>query len=292
MKSGACKEEFVKLNIQMNTASTTMGELQKKIDLISNNIANVNTNGYKRQEASFSDALVQSIEKQVGQQSEAGRTTPYGLRIGTGAILSQTATRNEQGSIQQTDRPLDFMIQCESGYFRVASEGNTFYTKDGSFQVQPVLNSNQVSLVTANSDAVLGANNQPIVFDADYESIQLNGNGALEVSYKDPNKQPAEIQLGIAQINRPNSLEKTGGNRFRLTGTEAEQIANGNLQLVDLSQQNDGTIAIKQGALEASNVELADEMTELIATQRLFQSQGKAISFADDMMGLVNTIKG
>ena len=280
------------MNIQMNTASNTMAELQKKIDLIGNNIANVNTNGYKRQEASFSDALVHSIEKQVGQQNEIGRTTPYGLRIGAGALLSQTATRNEQGSIRQTDRPLDFMIQGESAYFRVASEGNTFYTKDGSFQVQPILNSNQVSLVTANGDAVLGANNQPITFDADYDTIQLNGNGALEVSYKDPAKQPAEIQLGIAQINRPNSLEKIGGNRFSLTGTEAQQLANGNLQLIDLSQQNDGSISIKQGALEASNVDLTDEMTELISTQRLFQSQGRAISYADDMMGLVNSIKG
>lgn len=276
----------------MNTASNTMGELQKKIDSIANNIANVNTNGYKRQEASFSDALVQSIEKQVGPQNEIGRITPYGLRIGTGAILSQTATRNEQGSIRQTDRPLDFMIQGESAYFRVASEGNTFYTKDGSFQVQPVLNSNQVSLVTANGDAVLGADNQPIVFDNDYDSIQLTGNGTLEISYKDPAKQANEIQLGIAQINRPNSLEKIGDNLLRLTGTEAEQLANGNLELIDLSQQNDGSISIKQGALEASNVELADEMTELIATQRLFQSQGRAISYADDMMGLVNTIKG
>lgn len=279
------------MNIQMNTASNTMSELQKKIDLIGNNIANVNTNGYKRQEASFSDALVQSIEKQVGQQHEVGRNTPYGLRIGAGAILSQTAVRNEQGSVRQTDRPLDFMIQGENAYFRVSSEDGVSYTKDGSFQVQPILNSNQVSLVTANGEAVLGANNQPIVFDADYETLQLNGNGALEIFYNDP-KQPVEIQMGIAQVNRTNSLEKIGGNLYRLAGTEAEQIANGNLQLINLAQQNDSSIRIKQGALEASNVELSDEMTELIATQRLFQSQGRAISYADDMMGLVNSIKG
>lgn len=269
-----------------------MSELQKKIDLIGNNIANVNTNGYKRQEASFSDALVQSIEKQVGPQNEVGRITPYGLRLGAGAILSQTAVRNEQGSIQQTDRPLDFMIQGESAYFRVASEENTFYTKDGSFQVQPILNSTQVGLVTANGDAVLGADNQPIVFDADFENIRLNGQGALEISYKDSDKQPTEIQMGIVQINRQDSLAKIGENRFRLNGTEAEQIANGNLQFIDLSQPNDGSIQIKQNALEMSNVDLTDEMTELIATQRLFQSQGRAISYADDMMGLVNTIKG
>ncbi|AIY04086.1 flagellar hook-basal body protein [Planococcus sp. PAMC 21323] len=280
------------MNIQMNTASNTMSELQKKLDLISNNIANVNTNGYKRQEASFSDALVLSLEKQVGQKNEVGRITPYGLRIGAGAILSQTAVRNDQGSVKQTDRPLDFMIQGESAYFRIESDGNTLYTKDGSFQVQPILNSPQVSLVTANGDAVLGANNQPIVFDADFDNIHLNGRGALEISYKDPDKQPTEIQMGLAQINRQSSLAKVGENKFRLTGTEAEQIANGNLQLINLSQPNDGSIQIKQNALEMSNVDLTDEMTELITTQRLFQSQGRAISYADDMMGLVNTIKG
>lgn len=269
-----------------------MSELQKKIDVIGNNIANVNTTGYKRQEASFSDALVQSIEKQVGPQNEIGRTTPFGLRIGAGAILSQTAVRNEQGSLRQTDRSLDFTIQGESAYFRVASEGNPFYTKDGSFHVQPVGNSTQMSLVTASGDAVLSANNQPIVFDADYDKIQLDENGSLQISYRDATKPPTKVQLGIAQINRQNSLEKVGDNRFRLIGTQVEQLASGNLQLLDLSQVNEANVRIQQGALEMSNVDLADEMTELISTQRLFQSQGRAISYADDMMGLVNTIKG
>ncbi|ANU24593.1 flagellar hook-basal body protein [Planococcus donghaensis] len=280
------------MNIQMNTASNTMSELQKKLDLIGNNIANVNTNGYKRQEASFSDALVLSLEKQVGQKNEVGRITPNGLRIGAGAILSQTAVRNDPGSIKETGRPLDFMIQGESAYFRIASDGETLYTKDGSFQVQPILNSTQVGLVTANGDAVLGADNQPIVFDADFENIRLNGQGTLEISYKDSDKQPTEIQMGVAQINRQDSLAKIGENRFRLNGTEAEQLANGNLQFINLSQPNDGAIQIKQNFLEMSNVDLSDEMTELITTQRLFQSQGRAISYADDMMGLVNTIKG
>ncbi|WKA53919.1 flagellar hook-basal body protein [Planococcus shixiaomingii] len=274
------------MNIQMNTAATTMRELQKKVDMIANNMANVNTAGYKRQEANFSDALVQSIEKQAAPHHEIGRQTPYGLRVGAGAIFAQTSLQTEQGTTKQTDRPLDFMIQGDSGFFRVASEGKTFYTRDGSFQLQPSPSTNQVSLVTANGDAVLDSNNQPIRFDGDYKEIKATENGTLQITYQNPAKQPTQIQLSIADINRPNLLEKVGGNRYQLPGTEAQQIASGNLLL------GNNDIKVSQGALEMSNVDMTDEMTELIATQRLLESQGKAITFADDMMGLVNTIKG
>lgn len=280
------------MSIQMNSATTSMRELQKKIDIIANNISNVNTTGYKRQEANFSDALFQSIEKQAGHQNEIGRLTPNGLRVGSGAIITQTSLRTEQGSIMKTNRPLDFVIQGESGYFRIASEGKTFYTKDGSFQVQPVLNSNQFNLVTSSGDSVLDINGQPITFDSDYKNLETDENGTVQVTYQDSTKAPTQFQLGIAQINRPNLLEKVGANRYQLPGTEAQQVANGTLQIMDLATQNDGSVRINQGALEMSNVDLTDEMTELIATQRLFQSQGRAISFADDMMGLVNSMKG
>ncbi len=282
----------MKMNIQMNAASTTMRELQKKIDIIANNISNVNTTGYKRQEANFSDALVQSINRQASPSNEVGRLTPNGLRIGAGAKIAQASLHTEQGLISKTDRALDLMIQGKSGFFRVASEGNTYYTKDGSFQVQPILNSKQVNLVTSSGDSILNSNNRPISFDADFNSITVNENGTMEVTYKDAQKQATKIQLSIAVINRENLLEKVGANRYQLPDTEELQMGNGTLELVNLAQQPNASIKITQGALEMSNVDLTNEMTELIATQRLLQSQGKAISFADDMMGLVNTIRG
>ena len=278
------------MSIQLHTATTSMRELQKKIDTIANNISNVNTTGYKRSEANFADALYHSIEKQAGPQNEIGRLTPNGLRVGSGATISQTL-RTEQGSLQKTDRQLDFAITGDNGFFRVASEGNTFYTKDGSFRVQPILNSNQVNLVTSNGDSVLDSNNQPIAFDGDYSNIKVSESGTLEISYRDTAKQPTEFQLSIAEVSRPNLLEKIGANRYQLQGTEAENMANGTLQVLNLAEQNTGNIKIAQGVLEMSNVDLTEEMTELIATQRLIQSQGRAISFADDMMGLVNSMK-
>lgn len=279
------------MNIQMNSAASSMRELQKKIDTIANNIANVNTTGYKRQEANFADALVQSFEKQAGPL-EAGRQTPNGIRIGAGVTISQIALRTNQGSAVQTGGELDFMIMGENGYFRVESEGNTYYTKNGSFQVQPDAAGNQLNLLTANGEAVLGANNQPISFDNDYDTVTVNENGTLEVTYKTAGKPADTFQLSIAEITRPDLLQKTGGNLYELPGTEAQQVANGTLEVLNLADGNAGTIRVGQGALEMSNVDLTTEMTELIATQRLIQSQSKAISFADDMRGLVNTIRG
>lgn len=279
------------MNIQMNSAASSMRELQKKIDTIANNIANVNTTGYKRQEATFADALVQSFEKQAGP-NEIGRQTPNGIRIGAGANISQIALRTNQGSVTETGRELDFMINGEKGFFRIESEGNTYYTKNGSFQLEPSATGEQLNLVTANGESVLGANNQPIAIDNDYDSIKVNQNGTLEVTYKTPGKQADTFQLSIAEINRPDLLQKTGGNLYELPGTEAQQVANGTLQVLNLADGNDGSIRVGQGALEMSNVDLTNEMTELIATQRLLQSQSKAISFADDMRGLVNTIRG
>lgn len=279
------------MNIQMNSAASSMRELQKKIDTIANNIANVNTTGYKRQEATFADALVQSFEKQAGP-NEIGRQTPNGIRIGAGATISQIALRTNQGSVTETGRELDFMINGEKGFFRIESEGNTYYTKNGSFQLEPSATGDQLNLVTANGESVLGANNQPIAIDNDYDTITVNQNGTLEVTYKTPGKQADSFQLSIAEINRPDLLQKTGGNLYELPGTEAEQVAGGTLQVLNLADGNDGSIRVGQGALEMSNVDLTNEMTELIATQRLLQSQSRAISFADDMRGLVNTIRG
>lgn len=279
------------MNIQMNSAASSMRELQKKIDTIANNIANVNTTGYKRQEANFADALVQSFEKQAGPL-EAGRQTSNGIRIGAGGTISQIALRTNQGSAVQTGRELDFMISGENGFFRVESGGNAYYTKNGSFQLEPDAAGNQLNLVTSGGEAVLGANNQPISFDNDYDTITVNKNGTLEVTYKTAGKPADAFQLSIAEINRPDLLQKTGGNLYELPGTEAEQVANGTLQVLNLADGNDGTISVGQGALEMSNVDLTTEMTELIATQRMIQSQSKAISFADDMRGLVNTIRG
>lgn len=269
------------MNIQMNAASSSMRELQKKIDMIANNVANVNTTGYKKQEANFADTLLHSVNKQAGPANEIGRSTPNGLRIGGGTLLSDGVTRHSLGQMQQTGRELDFAIDSPNSYFRVSNEDGISYTRNGSFQTEPIAGSDRLALVTASGDSVLGADGTPITLAAGYDELNIGSNGTVTATYAG---QAAEtFQFGTAQINRTALLEKAGDNRYRLPGTEAEQIAAGALEL--------GGSPISQAVLETSNVDMASEMTELIATQRLFQSQGRAISFADDMMGLVNTMK-
>lgn len=269
------------MNIQMNAASSSMRELQKKIDTIANNVANVNTTGYKKQEATFADALLHSVTKQAGPANEIGRSTPDGLRIGSGMLISDSITRHSLGQMQQTGGDLDFAIQSPNGYFRIAEGDDIYYTRDGSFQTEPLPGTGRLALVTASGASVLGADGNPITLAAGYDELKIGSDGAVTASYADL---PAEtFQLGMAQVNRSALLEKAGDNRYRLPGTEAEQIAAGALQLAQFP--------VSHGFLETSNVDMTTEMTELIATQRLFQSQGRAISFADDMMGLVNTMK-
>lgn len=291
------------MNIQMITATTTMSQLQKRVDMISNNIANMNTVGYKRRETTFQDVLTQNIKNQPHAQKEIGRETPYGLRVGHGAKLGQTTLRYGQGAVQETGRSLDLMIEGDTGWFRtlrewVDSEGNpiteTSYTRSGAFHLQPnPNNAGQVQLVTPQGYAVLDNLDLPISFDSDFEHMEIDAQGRVLVSYQGYD-QPQTFQLSLAQIHRPDLLESMGENRFRLTGDDQQLIDEGIITLIDLNElnANERPFAIRQGALEMSNVDLSHEMTELMVAQRLMQFQARSISIADDMMGIANSIRG
>ena len=137
------------MNIQMNAASSSMRELQKKIDMIANNVANVNTTGYKKQEANFADTPPHSVNKQAGPANDIGRSTPNGLRIGGGTLLSDGITRHSLGQMQETGRELDFAIDSPNSYFRTSNEEGIYYTRNGSFQAEPIPGSGRLALVTA-----------------------------------------------------------------------------------------------------------------------------------------------
>lgn len=291
------------MNIQMITATTTMRELQKKVDTISNNIANMNTVGFKSSGSTFHDLLTQNIKNQPHAQKEIGRETPYGLRVGHGAKLGQTTMRFGQGTIQETGRPLDLMIEGETGWFRtsrewVDAEGNpraeTSYTRSGAFNLQPNPNNpDQLQLVTPQGHAVLDNLGLPVSFDSDFEHMEIDSAGTVRVSYQGVNQQDL-FQLSLAQIHRPDLLEAMGENRFRLTGDDQQLIDEGIITLIDLNEldASERPFSIRQGALELSNVDLTHETTELMVAQRLMQFQARSLSIADDMMGIANSIRG
>jgi flagellar basal-body rod protein FlgG len=281
------------MNLQMVTASNTINQLQKRIDTISNNIANINTVGFKRSEATFQELLTQSIKNQPHGQKEMGRSTPFGVRVGHGMMIGQTTMRYEQGAPQETGRPLDVMIEGESTWFRTArnwvdEEGNQrteeYFTRNGAFQLQPDV-SGGMKLVTNQGLSVLDSNGREIIVGPNSGNIQIDGQGNL-VATNATNGQTQTFRLGLAAINRPDLLEPIGESQFRLAGNVAELEANGGISFQPINYN------VRQGALEMANVDLSQEMTELMVSQRLLQFQSRSISIADDMMGVANSIRG
>ncbi|MRG86171.1 flagellar hook-basal body protein [Salinibacillus xinjiangensis] len=259
-------------------AATTMGQLQKKLDIVGQNMANANTTGYKAKTANFSSLLTQQINQ---PNDQAPRQTPEGIRQGTGARLGHTNLRMTAGSLQQTDRPLDVALTNENQYFQVQVTNNgateTQYTRAGNLYLQPVNNNEQVMLVSAEGNPLMGQNG-PIMIAGGMDNVEIQDNGNIVVT-RGQAKQ-VEDTLDVVQINRPRSLESAGGNRYRFpNGPEAGMLEN----VADLNLQ--------VGALESSNVNLGEEMTSMLEIQRAYQFNSQSISIGDQMSSLINQLR-
>lgn len=280
------------MNTSMINASVTMGQIQRQIDTISNNIANVNTIGYKRREATFSDLLFQQVNNQIVPSQEVGRLTPNGIRVGSGAKIAQTAIRMNQGALQHTERPLDIAITAKDQFFQVQVDENgeqvVRYTKDGSFYFSPNPNNpNELYLVTGQGHFVLGQNG-PIIIPADHTEIQISENGLISVA--DPEGDIYDIdQLEMVRVDRPQMLEQAGENLFKLPENLVDlgYVPADILNVIDPEE-----VSVRQGYVEGSNVDLGKEMTDLIVAQRSYQFNARSVTMADQMMGLVNSIRG
>lgn len=281
------------MNTSMMAASVTMGQLQKKMDTIANNMANSNTTGFKRREASFSDLLFQQVNNQIVPSMETGRLTPNGLRVGAGAKIGQTALRTEQGSIQQTDRQLDLAIQNPNHFFQIEVSNNNGerevrYTRDGTFYFsQSPNNPNELNIVTGQGHFLLGPNG-PITVPADHSELQIDENGIISVILRDGTTTVPAGQLEMVRVQRPQILEQLGENLFGLPENLIEQ---GYVPADILGVIGAGQVSLRQGALEMSNVDMGREMSEMILSQRSYQFNARSISMADQMMGLVNSIR-
>ncbi|MFN7252507.1 MAG: flagellar hook-basal body protein [Anaerobacillus sp.] len=278
------------MNQSMITASVTMGQLQKKLDTISNNVANVNTNGFKRRDVQFQDLLFQQLNNQTVASQETGRNTPFGLRVGSGARVSQTNVRMEQGSIMQTGRALDLALSEKGVFFEAMPTepgGERRFTRDGTFYLSPNPNNGEeLYLVTGDGDYVMSSTGTPMVIPANYDSIRVTEEGRVEVTLKD-NTQRNVGQLQLVKITKPQLLQNNGDNFYTFPNLQELGLNFGDV--VD-NVVNRGVLI--QGALEGSNVDLGKEMSELILAQRAYQFNTRSISIADQMMGLVNNIRG
>lgn len=277
------------MNRAMLTASVTMGQLQKKIDTIGQNLANTNTNGFKKRETSFNDLLFQQINNQAHEDNEIGRRTPNGIRLGTGAKLSETNLRMEQGSIKVTDRTLDVALKRPNEFFQVmTAENGQFlprYTRDGAFYLSPEGDGTN-ALVTATGDYVLDGEGNPIYLPEDYKSLTFTETGEIVVTYPD-NTTESLGELQLIRVMRPQLLLSAGDNQYVLPNLEELNLTEEEVFESVAGQAG----SVQQGTLEMSNVDIATEMTELMIAQRSYQFNAKSISIADQMAGLITSLR-
>jgi len=250
-------------------AKTGLDAQQTRMAVISNNLANVNTTGFKRDRATFEDMLYQNV-RQPGAQVSANAQAPTGLMLGTGVRLVATEKTHVQGSLVQTKGALDIAIQGD-GFFQITQADNSIaYTRDGAFK-----KSAAGQLVTATGQPL----SPPILIPQNAASITISQDGIVSVELATGGAQQIG-QLTIARFNNPAGLQAMGQNLLR------ETPASGAPQIGNPGAVGAGTLA--QGAVEASNVNVVEEMVNMIETQRAYEINSKAISAVDGMLKFLN----
>lgn len=274
----------------MVTATNTLSQLQIQLDNISNNIANNNTVGYKAKQANFAELLYQQYDND--KLDKTMRQSPVGIRYGVGTYVSQIQANQKQGTLQTTERDLDFAFTKEGLYFNVSipngDEMMTAFTRQGNFYVSPTGNG-EVMLVTAEGHSVMDSDGNPIYLPENATNFKLNQNGVLQATYEDGNV--LSVELGVTQLQKPQSLEHLTGAYFGLPSNLEEAGLVENEIITPLIGEGRSNVEMSQGVLELSNVNLSAEMTNLIAAQRSYQFHSRAVTMGDQMLGLINGIR-
>ena len=258
------------MDASMWIAKTGLDSQQMRMSVISNNLANVNTTGYKRDRATFEDMLYQAI-RLPGAQTQGEGAAPTGLMLGTGVRIVSTEKNYQQGSIITTKAPLDVAIAGD-GFFPIQqSDGTTAYTRDGSFKL-----SSNGQIVTASGDLLLPS----LVVPPNATTLTIGQDGSVSVELPAGQGAQALGQLQVARFVNPSGLQSIGQNLLRETG------ASGPPQLLNPGQGGAGRTL--QGSLEASNVNVVEEMVNMIETQRAYEINSKAVSAVDGMLRFLN----
>ncbi|NYF23512.1 flagellar hook-basal body protein [Sporosarcina sp. JAI121] len=274
----------------MTTATNTLNQLQNQLDIIGNNLANVSTHGYKSSDASFREMLVQQFNNDKADTSP--RQSPLGIRYGSGAILGQAQMNWKAGSLQMTGRELDFALTTPKQYFNVIvpdGEGEkTVYTRQGNFYVSPIENG-QVMLVNGDGFPVADSAGSPVTFSGDVKNYTVKPGGVLELTHS--NGTAETVELAVTVMERPNLMSRLSSTTFGLPENLADLGVTEQDVLTELQGAARNGIGLENQALEASNVNYQKEMTDLIGIQRSYQFNARAVTLADQMLGLINGIR-
>jgi len=251
----------------LHTAATGMAAQELNVQVISNNIANLRTTGFKKQTAAFQDLIYEHIRRVGAQASDQGTILPVGVDIGGGVKTVGTPRSMTQGTLSQTGNDLDLAISGE-GFFKILMPDGTFqYTRDGTFQMD-----NQGRVVTAQGNPV-----QPtITIPNNASGLAVNEQGQVSVTLPGSSTSAVQGQIGVTRFINKAGLQPVGNNQF------VETPSSGPPQ--DGTANSEGYGKVTQGSLEQANVDVVSEMSDLIAAQRAYEMNAKVISAADQMM--------
>ncbi|MDD2700503.1 MAG: flagellar basal-body rod protein FlgG [Sideroxydans sp.] len=253
-------------------SKTGLEAQQTQMDVISNNLANINTSGFKRSRAVFEDLLYQNI-RQPGAQSSQQTQIPTGLQIGTGVRPVAAERIHTQGNLQQTGNQLDVAIQGEGFLQVLLPDGTTGYTRDGSLQ-----SDSQGQLVTANGFVIQPA----LTIPANATSVSIAQDGVVSVTQAGST---AAVQIGSIQLAtfvNPAGLQSMGQNLYLETASSGTPSTN--------VPGTNGTGTVSQGFVETSNVNVVEELVNMIQTQRAYEINSKAITTSDQMLQKLSQI--
>ena len=251
----------------LHTAATGMAAQELNVQVISNNIANLRTTGYKKQTAAFQDLIYEHVRRVGAQASDQGTILPVGIDLGGGVKTVGTPRSMTQGTLSQTGNDLDLAITGE-GFFKIQMPDGTFqYTRDGTFQMD-----NQGRIVTAQGNPV-----QPtITIPQNSSGLTVNSQGQVSVTLPGSTTSNIIGQLQLTRFINKAGLQPVGSNQYTDTpssGAPQDGVADA-----------DSFGSITQGSLEQANVDVVSEMSDLIAAQRAYEMNAKVISAADQMM--------
>lgn len=255
------------------TSATGMTAQQTNIDVISNNLANINTTGYKSSRAEFQDLVYQYIVEPGAKTSESTQN-PTGIQIGLGVKTSSVQKVFTQGDLKNTDRNLDVAIQGE-GYFKVTlPDGSDAFTRSGSFSIDE-----DGKLVTADGYEL----DPSITFPNDVTSISISDDGIVSVT-QSGNTDASELgQLTAVRFPNQSGLKSIGKNLYLETESSGSPIEG--------TFYEDGFGALNQGFLESSNVSVVEQVVNMITAQRAYEASSKGITTADDMINQAINMK-
>ncbi len=258
----------------LDIASTGMQAQQTSVEVISNNIANMTTTGFKRQRPEFQDLIYQNLRRVGSNSSDSGSIVPSGAQVGLGVKTAAIYRINEQGNLQQTSNVLDLAIQG-NGYFQVTlPSGETAYTRDGTFGLAP-----DGTIVSADGYVVAPG----IQIPSNATNVTINTSGQVQATIAGQTAPQTVGQVQLAAFANPAGLDSQGDNLFLQTAASGNPVTG--------NPASTGFGSVMQGFVETSNVNVVSEITNLITAQRAYEMNSKVITTSDDMLNTLTNLR-